>query len=162
MPPNALVLAICAAVAYAAYVVCVRGATHTIGTDTRAFPPTTLLLLYGIGIVVTYTCVVMWYVSSGHPLPWSHPKWPTVSAWMVGSGIVGSLGAFLVVVCVYASACATWTSLMTQCLPVVLVALVSVCYFGERLTPVGWCSLAVALVAIAVLTVWGVSAKGSA
>jgi len=81
---------------------------------------------------------------------------------MVGSGIVGSLGAFLVVVCVYASACATWTSLMTQCLPVVLVALVSVCYFGERLTPVGWCSLAVALVAIAVLTVWGVSAKGSA
>ena len=108
---------------------------------------------------MTYTCVVMWYVSSGHPLPWSHPKWPTVSAWMVGSGIVGSVGAFLVVACVYASGCATWTSLMTQCLPVVLVALVSVCCFGERLTPVGWCALAVALVAIAVLTVWGVTEK---
>ena len=126
MPPNALVLAVCAAVAYAAYVLCVRGATHTIGTNARTFPPTTLLLLYGIGIVVTYTCVVLWHMSSGNPLPWSHPKWPTVSAWMVGSGIVGSVGAFLVVACVYASGCATWTSLMTHCLPVVLVVVVVV------------------------------------
>lgn len=161
MPPNALVLAVCAAVAYAAYILCTRGATQAIGTNTRAFPPTTLLLLYGIGIVVTYTCVVMWFMSSGRPLPWSHPKWPTVSAWMVGSGIVGSVGAFLVVTCVYVSGCATWTSLITQCLPVLLVAVVSVCCFGERLTPVGWLALVVALVAIAVLTVWGVSAKSS-
>ena len=156
MQPNALLLAVCAAVAYAAYVLCTRGTTRTIGTDTRTFPPITLLLLYGIGIVMTYTCIVIWYLNSGHPLPWSHPKWPTVSTWMIGSGIIGSVGAFLVVACVYVSGCAIWTSLMTHCLPVVLVAFVSVCFFRERLTSVGWCALVVSLVSIGVLTVWGV------
>jgi drug/metabolite transporter (DMT)-like permease len=152
-------IALVATICYTAYILCARATVYQMNQSSTPVSPSVLFMIYGGGVLLTYIAVMIWWYFTRKldaPPWWKHESSYRIVVLMVLCGVVGSLGAYFVLQTICKSQCAAWTSLITLCLPVVIVSVVSVWLFGERINVVGWGALVIAVTAIGVLTTLGI------
>lgn len=161
--------ALAAALCYTTYILCTRTAVDDMERNNPhvGIPQSShalhMFLIYGIGFFITYAMIALlacvWHVWTSKDSSTDAPTPLQLSnraiAILVLTGICGSLGTFFVLMTIWKSNCAAWTSSITLALPVILVSAIGVWLFNERLTSIAWTALAIALVAILLLIGFG-------
>jgi hypothetical protein len=144
-----------AAALYTLFILFARAAVaccHAPPAHRSAPPPPPPLLYYGGGFAITYAAVALvwwWWRSataggssaSTAADATSQCATPWFGAFLVLSGIAGSFGTFHLLRTMVLSRCATWTTLITLCVPLLAVSVIGAALFGERIPPAGWALL---------------------